>query len=59
MFQKHKIYMVVLNIFFLFALPFLYLYIFYLQDFYTIYLYLFDPTQNYDQLIGVKTVLSH
>ena len=26
---------------------------------YTIYLYLFDPTQNYDQLIGVKTVLSH
>ncbi|MBQ8223357.1 MAG: DUF5103 domain-containing protein [Bacteroidales bacterium] len=26
---------------------------------YTIYLYLFDTTQNYDQLIGVKTVLSH
>ena len=26
---------------------------------YTIYLYLFDPTQNYDQLIGVKTILSH
>jgi hypothetical protein len=26
---------------------------------YTIYLYLFDPTQNYDKLIGVKTVLSH
>ena len=26
---------------------------------YTIYLYLFDPTQNYDQLIGVKTVFSH
>ncbi|MBO5849459.1 MAG: DUF5103 domain-containing protein [Bacteroidales bacterium] len=26
---------------------------------YTVYLYLFDPTQNYDQLIGVKTVLSH
>jgi hypothetical protein len=26
---------------------------------YTIYLYLFNPTQNYDQLIGVKTVLSH
>ena len=29
------------------------------QNEYTIYLYLFDPTQNYDQLIGVKTVLSH
>ncbi len=26
---------------------------------YTIYFYLFDPTQNYDKLIGVKTVLSH
>ena len=26
---------------------------------YTIYLYLFDQIQNYDQLIGVKTVLSH
>lgn len=26
---------------------------------YTVYLYLFDPTQNYDQLIGVKTVMSH
>lgn len=26
---------------------------------YTIYLYLFDPTQNYDQLIGVKTISSH
>ena len=26
---------------------------------YTIYLYIFDPTQNYDQLIGVTTVLSH
>ena len=26
---------------------------------YTIYLYLFDPTQYYDQLIGVTTVLSH
>lgn len=26
---------------------------------YTIYLYLFDPMQNYDQLIGVTTVLSH
>lgn len=26
---------------------------------YTIYLYLFNPTQNYDQLIGVKTVVSH
>ena len=26
---------------------------------YTIYLYLFDSVQNYDQLIGVKTILSH
>ena len=26
---------------------------------YTVYLYLFDPTQNYDQLIGVTTILSH
>lgn len=26
---------------------------------YTIYLYLFDQIQNYDQLIGVKTILSH
>lgn len=26
---------------------------------YTVYLYLFDPTQNYDQLIGVHTMPSH
>ena len=26
---------------------------------YTVYLYLFDPTQNFDQLIGVTTILSH
>ena len=26
---------------------------------YTIYLYLFDQINNYDQLIGVKTILSH
>ena len=26
---------------------------------YTIYIYLFDQIQNYDQLIGVKTILSH
>ena len=26
---------------------------------YTIYLYLFDPTLNYDQLIGVKTIVSY
>ena len=26
---------------------------------YTVYVYLFDQTQNYDQLIGVKTVISH
>lgn len=29
------------------------------KNLYTIYLYLFDPTQNYDQLIGVKTIPSH
>lgn len=29
------------------------------KNLYTIYLYLFDPTQNYDQLIGVETIPSH
>ena len=26
---------------------------------YTIFVYLFNPTQNYDQLIGVTTINSH
>jgi len=29
------------------------------NNLYHVYLYLFDPTQNYDKLIGYKTIMSH